>query len=114
MTFNSELLKQKINLLKGAEEVQRKRFSTVFTMGRPVNTEILSDSFIGNVQPATGKMIDYVEEGDRKRERLLLVTRTEVILKDTIIRGGTEYMVENVEAWGPHFEAILVRKDVVQ
>lgn len=110
-------------MILGQEDLELTRFAagTRGADGRFVAAGQPAVPFSGSVQPAPGRVLETLEEGERKRGVWLLFTRTELRTADLdaqtpadrVIRvvDGREYEVREVHHWPKlltHYEVVLV------
>jgi hypothetical protein len=74
-------------------------------------------TFLGNIQPITGKMLERLPEGRRSRAKNSLWAHDPVEVGTIIKYKGSRYEVEEVDDWNqssstiPHFKYVLLRED---
>lgn len=91
--------------------------------GRAAATATTDTDFTANVQPLTGEALQNLEEGQRARKPMLVMTMTELATldaatnrpPDAVVIDSVEFEVIAVERYTvhlPHYEAIVVRRAV--
>lgn len=103
-----------------AETVTDPGFSVTAFSGGSESTE--SEPFTGSLQPAPGKVLETLEEGERARGAFLLFTTTELRTADvatqtpadqvTRVSNGEQFEVREVHHWPAllaHYECVLLR-----
>ncbi len=91
--------------------------------GYPTTASTTDTEFQANVQPLTGEALMRLEEGQRARKPVLVMTTAELrtmdastnTQPDVVVIGGVEHEVISVEQFTvflPHFEAVAIRRSV--
>ena len=79
--------------------------------GHYVKGKVSKHTIKASIQPATGKEILQLAEGDRMKQVLSVYTYDEIKVNDTMIRDSLEYEMQKVEKRMNHYKGTAVLKD---
>ncbi len=104
-----------VTLLKNETITIKRRASGVHRDGHYRKGDMTTYSVSVNVQPAVGRDLLQVPEGDRTREHKKIYSKFEIKINDIIIRYGIKYEVQTVSDWKnfciDHYESVAVKMD---
>ena len=85
--------------------------ATTRVMGRPqAGPDTQQTTITATVQPATGRDLLRLPEGQRGKETVLVLSLGELRLRDKFDRNGGTYEVEHVKPWdGAFYDALAQR-----
>lgn len=89
-------------------EVKRPSDKDIDSGGFPV-TSADTPVFVtanASVQPMTGRDLEAVERGERKRRHVLVLTTCELLVHDFFDFDSDTFQIQEVQRWGKHFECI--------
>jgi len=103
-----------MNDLLKFESVAVERYAAgTWTNGKYTKGAKTDISIFASVQPADGREIDQLPEGDRTKVHKEIFSTSELKLNDIITYDGERYEVHKLSDWSPyctqHFEAMAVR-----
>jgi len=106
-----------LRIMEKGESVTVKRKGTPTFYKGKASDKGLGSSFtvIGSVQPLTGNDLLRLTEGERTRENYWFFTKSEVKVKDHVVRNSEQFEVETVEHWVSYsfsyYKARMVKKN---
>ena len=84
---------------------------TTYPNGRGVDGPATQTQITASVQPASGRDLLRLPEGQRTREALLVLSKGEMQLRDTFDLNGSTYEVGHVKPWGGAFYDAVATKE---
>lgn len=84
--------------------------ATTYTLGRAADGADTQATIAATVQPATGRDLLRLPEGQRSEETVLVLSLGELRLRDRFTRGGSTYEIKHVKPWGGSFYDALAQR----